>query len=276
MFFKECGHLASKFPGLQKTIQSIDEALSKMKVSSLVIPELLSKKLTLRHSQVSSILAQLTDDGLLCRIDMLECEKCRTFTDKATFEYAIVNKEPCECSYCDEDLTKQEIAYKVLYRLNKANNDAPKCTRNEVFISYCHEEKTWLSMLQTHLKPYVRNSDVIYWDDTHIQTGQKWKEEIASALDRAKVAVLLVSPGFLASDFIADNELPRLLKAQKDEGLIVCWIPITASAYKQTEIADFQAVRACDPAHPIDSLDKSTCNQVFVSICEEIQECLIR
>jgi internalin A len=41
-----------------------------------------------------------------------------------------------------------------------------------------------------------------------IEQGTKWKEEINKALVSAKVAIQLVSPDFLTSDFIAKNELP--------------------------------------------------------------------
>jgi class 3 adenylate cyclase len=139
-----------------------------------------------------------------------------------------------------------------------------------VVISYSHQDKTWLSKLQTHLRPYERDKKISYWDDTKINAGARWREEIKKALGGARVAVLLVSPDFLASEFIAMNELPPLLNAGRNDGLQVLWVPLRASAFEETEICEYQAV--CDPKKPLSGLNEAEQDQVLVDISKKIVE----
>ena len=142
--------------------------------------------------------------------------------------------------------------------------------RTDIFISYSHKNRVWLEKLQTHLRPFTRNKDISLWVDTQIQAGMKWRSEIDKAIAAAKVAILLVSPEFLASDFIAENELPPLLKSAKQKGLTIIWIPISYSLYAETEIAEFQA--AHDPSTPLDSLENTEVNKALVNISIQIRD----
>ncbi len=120
------------------------------------------------------------------------------------------------------------------------------------------------------LKPLTRNRKISVWDDTQIKAGSKWRDEIKNALATAKVAVLMVSPNFLASDFIAEHELPSLLKAAEQEGLKIIWVCVSACMYKETEIEAYQA--AHEISKPLDSLSPAELNQVLVNICDYINK----
>jgi hypothetical protein len=83
-----------------------------------------------------------------------------------------------------------------------------------VFISYSHEDEVWKDRLVKHLAGLERDGRLRIWNDRDIRAGQTWLREIETAMGEARVAVLLVSPDFLASEFIQTCEVPALLARQ--------------------------------------------------------------
>lgn len=145
--------------------------------------------------------------------------------------------------------------------------------RTKVFISYSHQDAEWLRRLRVHLKPLERDHRIDIWDDTRIRPGSKWREEIRQALTATKVAVLLVSADFLASDFIATDELPPLLSAAEDEGAVILPVILSPSRFLKTpSLAQFQAVN--NPSRPLIGMTKDEQEAVLVNVSEAIEASL--
>src|SRR5262245_18489141 len=159
------------------------------------------------------------------------------------------------------------IRTRQIRRLTRMSS--PQLERNKVFISYSHKDKAWLERLQVHLKDLERSGLFERWDDTKIQSGMKWREEIRGALDSAKVAVLLISADFIASDFITRDELPPLLSAAENDGVVILPLIIKPSRFSQIEsLSQFQTVNP--PDRPIIGLPEVEQESIFVKLSEDI------
>ena len=155
----------------------------------------------------------------------------------------------------------------MLLDSNDVSNPS-KVVRDQVFISYSHTDKRWLHQLLEQLAPLEHQNKVKVWSDTDLTPGAEWAKEIATGLATAKVAVLLVTPSFLASHFIAERELPPLLEAAEKEGVTIFWIAVRASNYGETPIAKYQA--ANDPARPLKTLSAARRDQEWVNISRKL------
>ncbi len=140
---------------------------------------------------------------------------------------------------------------------------------NQIFISYSHKDKDWLDTLKISLKPYLREDDITAWADTEINVGADWQAEIMRAMAATKIAVLLVTPDFLASDFIYKHELPYLLQAAKEQKVKVIPVAVRYSSWEQVE--RLSALQwANNPAKPLALLTPGEVDQELVRICKLI------
>lgn len=143
-----------------------------------------------------------------------------------------------------------------------------------LFISYSRRDRPWLEQLQDHLKALARHGAIDAWDDTRIKTGDDWRVEIERALRRAEAAVLLISRHFLASDFIADNELPPLLEAAEKRGVRILPLHVGPSVIEHhPELAKFQAVNA--PERALSGLTEHEQDKVLVKLADDIRRLAI-
>lgn len=139
-----------------------------------------------------------------------------------------------------------------------------------VFISYSHKDRRWLDDLHSMLSPLGEADSVQIWWDGKIKPSDEWRKEIENALSSARVAVLLVSRHFLASDFIAEVELPYLLEAARLHKVKILWLLVSPCLYEHTLLKDFQAVN--DVARPLSSLRGAAREHALKLACQTIAE----
>lgn len=143
--------------------------------------------------------------------------------------------------------------------------------KHSVFISYSHEDKGWLEKVLKNLKPLRRYYDNLEtWSDKEIMASDIWKEEIDKALNKATIAILLVSTDFVASDFIANEELQPLLdKAQADGTKIMPLIVRPCAFFEECGLSKYQAVN--DPKRPLSGLSDFDQENALVNMVEAIK-----
>jgi hypothetical protein len=141
--------------------------------------------------------------------------------------------------------------------------------RTTVFVSYCHKNRRWLDRLRVHLTPYDRRGDLDLWDDTKIAPGDRWSSSIGDAIDRAAASIVLISADFLASDFVAVHELPKLLhKAERAGARILPIFVEPCDLANHPELASFQALNS--PKKPLAETSRVDAERVLVRAVEAI------
>jgi Flp pilus assembly protein TadD len=144
--------------------------------------------------------------------------------------------------------------------------------RTKAFISYSHKDKRHLERLQIQLAHLVRTEAIDLWDDTKITPGSNWYDEIMQAISLAKVAVLLVSADFLASEFIARYELPSLLAAARDDGAVILPVILGPCLFHYTVLAQFQSVN--NPTRPLNKMPIPNRDDIWVEVAERVKKTL--
>ena len=107
--------------------------------------------------------------------------------------------------------------------------------RRSVFVSYAHEDKNWLDRFTQFVQPLTQQDELTVCSDQDIGLGDDWKAHIQSHLNAARVAVLLVSPAFLASKYVRNSELPVLFRNARDNDVTIIPIILRPCLFAETK-----------------------------------------
>jgi tetratricopeptide (TPR) repeat protein len=160
-----------------------------------------------------------------------------------------------------------------------------------VFISYSHNDnenadpsKRWLNRLLEYLQPLLIQNRIGAWSDSEIEVGEQWDKSIKAQIQEASVAVLLISPAFLGSKYIRNNELPALLMNAMNRGTAVLPVILRHSLFAETtfkypdpaqgpsELALSIFQSANPPDKPLNSMREHEQDAVLLSVAQRILE----
>lgn len=173
-----------------------------------------------------------------------------------------------------KELQDGKREYRILIqKLLYENNHRPtRKTKNQIFISYSHTDEKWLGVLCKYLKQFEDNGLLDIWNDQKIVFGSDWLNEIKQRLDSAKIFILLVSTDFINSDFIQNNELPKILnKAENDDTLIIPII-VKRCTYELTDLKRFQSA---NHSKPLSRMTRNEVEDFFIELTKKINELLL-
>lgn len=155
--------------------------------------------------------------------------------------------------------------------LTQADAADRRAPRHQVFFSYSHPDAEYLNRMLIHMRPVERSGAIDLWSDTKITAGDRWREEIRKAVKRARVAVLLVSADFLASEFIVTDELPPLLAAAEDEGARIIPVIIKPCRFlRDDSLSRFQALN--DPRMPVIRMEEADREELYAKLAEIVEK----
>ncbi len=125
-------------------------------------------------------------------------------------------------------------------------------SRPLVFISASHKNSEWRDRLKAALETDGR---IDWWDDSRISPGQQWAAAINEAVVAARVAVVLLSPEYLASKN-AMPELAILTKRAAEPGVLALF-PIVVRDCPWNSIKELRDVQVWATGRPLDSLPQT-------------------
>lgn len=115
----------------------------------------------------------------------------------------------------------------------------------KIFVSYSHSHKDeeLFGELRDFLDTLKHLGGQLWVDVDEIQGGDKWNDEIEKGLAAADLAILVLSTGFLQSDFIRLHELPRLKARSDKEGIILYPVLLRTCPWEMVKTIERRQVR---------------------------------
>jgi DNA polymerase III delta prime subunit len=109
-----------------------------------------------------------------------------------------------------------------------------------LFYSYAHEDEQLREQLEKHLRLLTRQGTISTWHDRQIVPGARWAGDVDTHLEAASIILLLISPDFLASEYLYGVEMQRALERQRQGKARVIPVLLRPVDWSGTPFADLE------------------------------------
>src|SRR5260370_1111278 len=116
MFFTECASLAEQHPDLASVFEQLDSQLRAMGTAEVIRSDDLASFLNIDPNQMCSALEMFTREGVLLRVEMIECTYCQMAALRSEYQEALDEDDKYRCTSCDRRLTDKTIQIIRTYR----------------------------------------------------------------------------------------------------------------------------------------------------------------
>ncbi len=245
------------------------------------LPNDLQKLIKLKQLDISrNELTHLIDGMCFCNLDTLWCgsNPVSDFGKESYFKggFKRLYFYPChplasnddyiELSFCKGNAICKDV--KIISKEHSQMNSS-----KSIFICYSHKDEDYKDRVLTHLKVLnfeQRGCKISIWNDSKIQTGSDWKQNIINAISNASGAILIASTDFLASDFIQMEELPRILENVSKDKIRIFPIVVKPCRYNNSVLQKYQSVNIINK--PLSGMKDTEREEIYLKLADDIDK----
>ncbi|MBB5284259.1 hypothetical protein HNQ92_002402 [Rhabdobacter roseus] len=149
-------------------------------------------------------------------------------------------------------------------------NDTEK--KDNIFIYYSHNEEKYKNEIVSSIEGIRQTGlDISYWVDDKLHSGDDFLVTIKEKLNKASIAIIIVSRSFMASEFIQKIELPALLDAAAEKGTRFLIVVAQKCHFEDTPLGKYQTVKPNTPDNPLNSMTDPEQDLVYYNLIKDIK-----
>ena len=146
-----------------------------------------------------------------------------------------------------------------------------------VFISCSDsgQDRKFLDLLMFHLRVLKNEGRIEIFIHDALLPGTLWQQETRSHIDRAAAAILLISPRYLVSEDLMEDQLPRLLEQAQNRGTAI--LPLLLRPSMFYHLPKLSCFKAFNPTpRTLVRMGTAEREEFMLSVAETVEEVIRR